>query len=117
VVLQVAADVGRVGDDVDAVPAQQRRRADPRELQQVRRLQRAGGDDHLGVGVRDAAFAAARRSRAGAVDPLDAARLPGVDDDPRHLRAGRDRQVRRARAGARNAVAASQRQRPRSVSW
>jgi hypothetical protein len=48
----------------DAVLAQQRRRADARELQQLRRLQRAGREDRLALGRRTLQLAA--------LAPLDA---------------------------------------------
>ena len=46
-VLQILADAGPVGDDVDAERAQLRRRADARELEKLRRIDRAGAEDHL----------------------------------------------------------------------
>ena len=105
VVLQVAADLGRI-DATTSMPwrAKQRRRADAGELEQLRRLQRAGREDHLA------------RRRAPAL------LLPGLDPSRRR---GRDRvstttrvtcapvttlRLGRCRAGARKAVAASQRQ-------
>ena len=48
-VLQVLADTGQVAHDRDAVPAQQRRRADARQLQQLRRLDRAGFKQDVAV--------------------------------------------------------------------
>ena len=47
VVLQVGADAGQVGDDVDAEPAQLVAAADAGEHQQLRRIDRAAADDHL----------------------------------------------------------------------
>ena len=41
-VLQVLAHAGQVAHHADAMLAQQRRRADAGQLQQLRRLQRAG---------------------------------------------------------------------------
>ena len=48
-VLQVLADAGQVDDDVDAVLAKMRRRADAGEHQELRRDVGAGGEDDLGV--------------------------------------------------------------------
>ena len=47
VILQVGADVGHVGDHRDAVPAQMVGRAEPGQHQQLRRVDRARGEDHL----------------------------------------------------------------------
>src|SRR5690606_9514915 len=48
-VLQVPADTGQRLDDADAVPLQQLAGTDARELQQLRRLDRSGGDDHFAL--------------------------------------------------------------------
>ena len=47
VVLQVLADAGELMHDVDAVLLQQGAGADARQLQDLRRADRAGGEDHL----------------------------------------------------------------------
>ena len=64
VVLQVLADAGQIVQHLDAVFAQQRRRPDARELQQLRRADRAGGHHHRARG--------AQRVRAVARAQLDA---------------------------------------------
>ena len=50
VVLHAGADAREFVPDLDAVVAQEVGRADARELEQVRRADRAGGEDHLGAG-------------------------------------------------------------------
>ena len=62
----------------------------PGELQQLRRLQRAGGEDHF----------APRRDRhvAPALAIGHAAGTAAVEQDPRRLRLGRHRQILAARA-------------------
>ena len=54
VVLQVLADPARVDLDVDAERAQLLGGPDPGEQQQLRGAERAGGEDHLARGLRDA---------------------------------------------------------------
>ena len=49
VILQIAPDLRRVGDDGNAEPAQQIGRADAGKLQDLRRLQRAGRQDDFAV--------------------------------------------------------------------
>jgi len=49
VILQVAADLGRVGDDGNPKPAQEIGGANPRKLQQLRRLQGAGRQHDFAV--------------------------------------------------------------------
>jgi hypothetical protein len=53
VVLQLGSDARQVGDHVDAQRLEQRRRSEPGELQELRRVERAGGDDDLAVGPSD----------------------------------------------------------------
>ena len=64
-VLQVRADAGAVGDDRDAVLGEVRRRADAGEHQQLRRVDRGGGEDHLGAGLDHLAGVAAGDLDAG----------------------------------------------------
>src|SRR5690606_2164947 len=76
VVLQVGAHAGTIEQDVDAVPAQFGLRADARQHQQLRRVDRAAAEDHLAPGPvveRAAAFPAGHAGRAPAVegDALD----------------------------------------------
>jgi hypothetical protein len=100
-VLQVLADPGKVVDDADAVAVEQRLRADAGELQQLRRLQRAGRQQHLG--------AAACGLRLAALAKAHADRTPAVEQQPGRLRLGLDAQVaapaRRAEVGLRGAAA------------
>ena len=56
-VLQVLAHARQVAHHADAVLAQQRRRPDPGQLQQLRRLQRAGAQQHLAPGSQRAHLA------------------------------------------------------------
>ena len=65
VVVQVLADPGQVGDDIDAMRGQLRVRPDAGQQQQLRRADRSAGDDHLGRGGALAA-AVARPLHAGA---------------------------------------------------
>src|SRR5262245_50815474 len=57
-VLQVGADARHVGDHVDAEGLQQARRSHTRELQELRRVERAAGDDDLAFGAGGARLAA-----------------------------------------------------------
>src|SRR5438876_441678 len=59
VVLQLGPDPRHVGDYVYSKRLEQRRRSEPGQLQELRRIERAAGDDDLGVGVRNACRAAA----------------------------------------------------------
>src|SRR5262249_26062267 len=54
VVLQVGSDSRHVGDDVYSERLEQRRRSEPGQLQELRRVERAAGDDDLRVGVSNA---------------------------------------------------------------
>ena len=87
VVVQVVAH-GQVGDDVDAVLPQVRRRADAGQHQELRRAEDAGAQDHLPGGP--------DRLAPGGGDDLDAGGAAALDDDPRDVRAGQDRQARQA---------------------
>ncbi len=92
VILEVLAHARQRVDDGDAERLQHRGRADPRELQQHRRLHRAGGDDDLAAGG-DGDVAPAL--------PVGHARRPAaVRQDPRCLRLGGHGQVRPAARGA-----------------
>ncbi len=67
VVLQVRADAGAVGDDVDAVAPEFGPRTDSREHQQLGRVEGRGAQDHLGARDDAPAFAAhAHRDAGGA---------------------------------------------------
>ena len=54
VIVEIGADAGQVGNDRNPVRAQQLRRTEARQLQQLRRIECARGDDDLGVDHRDA---------------------------------------------------------------
>ena len=98
VVVQVAPDAGQVGDDVDPEAAELVGRADAREQQQLRRLDRAGADDDLALG-------ADPLDRA-VPDDLDADAARALEEQPLRVRAGQHGEVRASRRrGARNAVA------------
>src|SRR5262245_23542320 len=59
VVLQLGSDPRHVGDYVYSKRLQQRRRSEPGQLQELRRVERAAGDDDLRVGVSNAGRIAA----------------------------------------------------------
>src|SRR6185436_10982246 len=84
-VLQALANAGQVVRDRDAVPPQQRGGADARELQQLRRVDRAAGEDHL--------VARARYALAAALEIGDARRPSAVEHDARRERARRHREI------------------------
>jgi hypothetical protein len=50
-VLQIGADAGHVGDHLNAEIAQDLRWPETAELQQLRRIECAAGDDHFAIGV------------------------------------------------------------------
>jgi hypothetical protein len=68
VVLEVLAHAGELAADGDAAGLQQRRRADAGELQDLRRADRAGGEDDLAAG--------SERRRFAAPPPTGATRTP-----------------------------------------
>ena len=74
VVLQVLADARQVGDDLDPERAQLGRRADARELEQLRRVDRAAAQDDLAA-ARDLAPA------APGARVLDAGRAAALEHD------------------------------------
>ena len=49
-ILEIAADGGVIEQRCDAGRGQRRRRSDPRELQQLRRIDRAAAENHFAVG-------------------------------------------------------------------
>src|SRR5712691_9825859 len=59
VVLQLGPDRRHVGDDVYSERLEQRRRSEPGQLQELRRVERAAGDDDLRVGICNAGRIAA----------------------------------------------------------
>ena len=84
-VLQVGADAGHVGDHRDAVAAQQIRRADAGKLQELRRIERAAGEDDLALGVGGA--------RRRALTILNADGAPALEQDARRQRVELDLEV------------------------
>ena len=84
-VLQVLADSGEVVDDVDAERLELARVADARELEQLRRVDRAAAEDHL-AGLDPLGPDAAR--------DLDPDRARAVEQDAIHERAAADLEVR-----------------------
>ncbi len=95
VILQVFADRGQLGDERQTMRFEQLARGHARELQQLRRIERARGEQHF-----------ARRARlpqraAAAVLHAHAAR--SREQDPRCERTGNDRQVGAALGGAKEA--------------
>ncbi|CUI27591.1 Uncharacterised protein [Achromobacter xylosoxidans] len=103
VVLQVLAHAGQVAHHADAEAPQQRGRAHARQLQQLRRLQRAGAQDHLAAGPQRAHLAVLAVAHAAGAAALK---------QHRHcVRAGLDTQVgaaaRRPQIGHRGGAAAA----------
>ena len=74
VVVEVLPDALQVRDDVDAVLAQVVGRADAGQHEQLRRVHRAAGEDHLGAGPGDVLAALA--------DVGDPDRAAALDHDP-----------------------------------
>ncbi len=85
VVLQVLADTRQVADHLDALAIQVLRRTDPRQQQELGRIDGAGSDDHLAHGGQLLGAALAR--------DLDAGRSPGLHQHPAGQGAGDHRQV------------------------
>src|SRR5262249_56785085 len=88
VVLQVGSDSRHVGDDVYSERLEQRRRSEPGQLQELRRVERAAGDDDLRVGVSNAG-----RIVAAVFDADGAA---SRKEDPARQRARYDGEIRPA---------------------
>ena len=85
-VLQVAADAGRVVHHVDAERLQPCCGPDARQHQQLRRLQRAAREQHFAARQQPATLAA--------LQDLGADRAPSLEQDAQHPGAGLDAQVR-----------------------
>ena len=79
-VVEIVADARRIGDHRDAQRLQERRRAEPGKLQELRRIERARSDDHLDIGA-GAAFVVADKI-------LDAGRAPAIEQNARGERLG-----------------------------
>jgi hypothetical protein len=56
-ILQVGADAGHISDHRDAEIAQDLGRAEPGELQKLRRIERTTGDDDFAIGISGAHYA------------------------------------------------------------
>src|SRR5471032_1932648 len=84
-ILKVFADPGSIANHRDAVLLQERSRTDARQLQQLRRLQRAGRENDLAT--------RARRFLQAVLHELERSGATVFDRDPRGLGAGRDDQV------------------------
>jgi hypothetical protein len=78
VVVEVLADAVQLDLDVHAVGLQVLRRADPGDLEDVRRLDRSAADDHLARG--------ARLDPLAVLHVLDADAALALEDEARHLR-------------------------------
>ncbi len=85
-VLEILADARQVVRDRDAVLLQERARADARELEDLRRADRAGGEDRLDARGGELGFAPAHE--------LDAGGAPAVEAHPLDERIGHDGEVR-----------------------
>ena len=57
-IVEAVADARHVGDHRNAERGEQRRRTEPRQLQKLRRVERAGRHDHFDIGARRARLAA-----------------------------------------------------------
>ena len=103
VVLQIVADAGRVEHDLDAVLLQQVRRPDAGELQQLRRVVRAAGNQDF--------LARPRRAHAAVLPVFDRRGAAALEQDALRQRRGLDMQIaavlRRAQIGERRAGAAA----------
>ena len=84
-ILQVGADARHVGDHVDAVRAQQLGRSEPGKLQQLRRVERAAGQDDLAAG--------AGSLRRAALPVFDPDRAPPLEQDAARQRVGFDDEI------------------------
>src|SRR3954471_16077816 len=84
VILQIVPDTRYVGDHCDAVLAQECRGTKPRELHQLRRVERA---------ARENDFAGTRLALRAALQVLDADRALAVENDARRERVRRDLEI------------------------
>ena len=102
-VLQIVADAGRVEHDLDAVLLQQVGRSDARELQQLRRVVRAAGNEDF--------LARPRRAHAAFLLVFDRLGATAFEQDALRQRRGLDVQIaarfRRTQIGERRAGAAA----------
>src|SRR3954470_14442337 len=95
-VLKVGADTWSVERHFDAVLAQKLRRSDPRELEDLRGPDAACAEDHFAGRMRRDGFVAVPDLRANAAS---AAIGLCFEQEPRHLRARPEFEVRAAIAG------------------
>ena len=106
VVLEVAPDAGKVGQDIDAEVRELGGRSDARQQQELGAVDRATGQDHLAGRV------AIDAAAPPAPSDLDADGAGPLEQDPGHEPAGPDREVRalaqdRMEVGARRTQAAA----------
>ena len=85
VILKVFADAGHVGGHADAMRAQQRGRSEPGKLHQLRRVERAAGQDDLAAG--------AGSPRRAALPVFDPDRAPPLKQDAARQRVGFDDEI------------------------
>ena len=84
-IVEIVADAGHVGDHRDAERLQQRRRAEPRQLQKLRRVERARRDDHLRVRACAARSSPTRYSTPVARRPSNRMRVASASDTTARL--------------------------------
>ena len=84
-ILQVVADARHVGDHADAMRAQQLGRSEPGKLHQLRRVERASGQDDLAAG--------AGNPRRAALPVFDPDRAPPLEQDAARQRVGFDDEI------------------------
>ena len=84
-ILEVAADARQIVDHGDAVWPERVARTDPRQHEELGRVDRAGAEDDLALG--------ADSPRLGAVGDLDSGRAAALQRDAPHHAIGGDRQI------------------------
>jgi len=70
-VVEIVTDARGIGDYGDPVGLQERRRAKPGKLQQLRRIERAAGDNYLGIGAGATFFVAGKILYAGCTSAVE----------------------------------------------
>src|SRR6266480_6993918 len=70
-VVEIVTDARGIGDYGDPVGLQERRRAKPGKLQQLRRIERAAGDNYLGIGAGATFFVAGKILYAGRTSAVE----------------------------------------------
>ena len=84
-ILQITADTGRIEHDLDAVLVEQVRRSDAGELQELRRVVGAAGDQDL--------LARACRAQAALLPVFDRFGAAALEQDALRQRRGLDMQI------------------------